>query len=287
VPKRADIAAKCGKTSSSEEVARNRCKSEQTSLLGRRLASLLIALHTREVAGSNRPRPSTGTPAIRGGFVVVRGGRHRHTTSHAPPTRACNSSQASVGSAQAEMLALARARRGRRRVLATRKQHTQLPRVEAALSGAPPPAGRLRRQDPGSCFVDRSRPSHGTGVRGRPAREHDTVMGIERKLGVGFIGTFFLVLTVGMAVATAGTLAPPAIGAVLMVTAAGLRWPRGVAEPRRSDPARSAFSPGASRKSMIRQSLHERHLLTRARGGAVVLILREIGGPHGPVVRCR
>ena len=42
-------------------------------------------------------------------------------------------------------------------------------------------------------------------------------MRIERKLGVEFIGTFFLVFTVGMAVATAGTLAPLAIGAVLMV----------------------------------------------------------------------
>jgi aquaporin Z len=42
-------------------------------------------------------------------------------------------------------------------------------------------------------------------------------MGIERKLGVEFIGTFFLVFTVGMAVATAGTLAPLAIGAMLMV----------------------------------------------------------------------
>jgi glycerol uptake facilitator-like aquaporin len=72
-------------------------------------------------------------------------------------------------------------------------------------------------------------------------------MSIERKLGVEFIGTFFLVLTVGMAVATAGILAPLAIGAVLMVTAAGLRWPRRVAAPRRPDPHRSAFSPGASR----------------------------------------
>jgi aquaporin Z len=42
-------------------------------------------------------------------------------------------------------------------------------------------------------------------------------MGLERKLGVEFIGTFFLVFTVGMAVATAGNLAPLAIGAVLMV----------------------------------------------------------------------
>jgi aquaporin Z len=42
-------------------------------------------------------------------------------------------------------------------------------------------------------------------------------MSIGRKLGVEFIGTFFLVFTVGMAVATAGRLAPLAIGAVLMV----------------------------------------------------------------------
>src|SRR3954451_14123295 len=42
-------------------------------------------------------------------------------------------------------------------------------------------------------------------------------MRIERKLAVEFIGTFFLVFTVGMAVATAGSLAPLAIGAVLMV----------------------------------------------------------------------
>jgi aquaporin Z len=40
---------------------------------------------------------------------------------------------------------------------------------------------------------------------------------LERKLAVEFIGTFFLVFTVGMASTTAGTLAPLAIGAVLMV----------------------------------------------------------------------
>jgi aquaporin Z len=42
-------------------------------------------------------------------------------------------------------------------------------------------------------------------------------MTLSRKLAVEFIGTFFLVFTVGMAVATAGTLAPLAIGSVLMV----------------------------------------------------------------------
>src|SRR5437764_1595774 len=42
-------------------------------------------------------------------------------------------------------------------------------------------------------------------------------MPIERKLVVEFIGTFFLVFTIGMAVATAGPLAPLAIGAGLMV----------------------------------------------------------------------
>jgi aquaporin Z len=39
---------------------------------------------------------------------------------------------------------------------------------------------------------------------------------LERKLTVEFIGTFFLVFTIRMAVATAGALAPLAIGAVLM-----------------------------------------------------------------------
>jgi aquaporin Z len=43
------------------------------------------------------------------------------------------------------------------------------------------------------------------------------MVAMSRKLAVEFIGTFFLVLTVGMAVATAGALAPLAIGAVLMV----------------------------------------------------------------------
>ena len=42
-------------------------------------------------------------------------------------------------------------------------------------------------------------------------------MTVSRKLAVEFIGTFFLMFTVGMAVATAGGLAPLAIGAVLMV----------------------------------------------------------------------
>jgi aquaporin Z len=40
---------------------------------------------------------------------------------------------------------------------------------------------------------------------------------LARKLTVEFIGTFFLMFTVGMATATAGNLAPLAIGAVLMV----------------------------------------------------------------------
>ena len=40
---------------------------------------------------------------------------------------------------------------------------------------------------------------------------------LPRKLAVELIGTFFLMLTVGMATATAGALAPLAIGSVLMV----------------------------------------------------------------------
>ena len=42
-------------------------------------------------------------------------------------------------------------------------------------------------------------------------------MDLRRKLGAEFIGTFFLVFTVGMATKTAGSFAPLAIGAVLMV----------------------------------------------------------------------
>jgi aquaporin Z len=42
-------------------------------------------------------------------------------------------------------------------------------------------------------------------------------MDLRRKLAVEFIGTFFLVFTVGMASKTAGSFAPLAIGAVLMV----------------------------------------------------------------------
>jgi aquaporin Z len=42
-------------------------------------------------------------------------------------------------------------------------------------------------------------------------------MTLSRKLTVEFIGTFFLMFTVGMAVATAGNLAPLVIGAALMV----------------------------------------------------------------------
>ena len=40
---------------------------------------------------------------------------------------------------------------------------------------------------------------------------------MQRKLVVEFIGTFFFILTVGLAVANAGDLAPLAIGASLMV----------------------------------------------------------------------
>jgi aquaporin Z len=42
-------------------------------------------------------------------------------------------------------------------------------------------------------------------------------MPLDRKLVVEFIGTFFLVFTVGMAVSRAGVIAPLAIGSVLMV----------------------------------------------------------------------
>jgi len=68
-------------------------------------------------------------------------------------------------------------------------------------------------------------------------------MPIERKLAVEFVGTFFLVFTIGMAVATAGPLAPLAIGAALMVMvfAGGHVWAR-TGWCRSSPPS----SPGSS-----------------------------------------
>jgi aquaporin Z len=45
------------------------------------------------------------------------------------------------------------------------------------------------------------------------------VITLESKLAVEFIGTFFLMFTIGMAVATAGNLAPLAIGAAGSVIA--------------------------------------------------------------------
>jgi aquaporin Z len=47
--------------------------------------------------------------------------------------------------------------------------------------------------------------------------QKESEMEIRRKLGVEFIGTFFLVFTVGMATRNAPALAPLAIGAALMV----------------------------------------------------------------------
>jgi aquaporin Z len=61
----------------------------------------------------------------------------------------------------------------------------------------------------------------GLSTRNGPATERvvtiASAMPLERKLVVEFIGTFFLVFTVGMAVANAGDLAPLAIGSALMV----------------------------------------------------------------------
>jgi hypothetical protein len=50
-----------------------------------------------------------------------------------------------------------------------------------------------------------------------PSRRTRASMTLERKLVMEFVGTFFLVFTVGMAVANAGDFAPLAIGSVLMV----------------------------------------------------------------------
>ncbi len=91
---------------------------------------------------------------------------------------------------------------------------------------ARPPRGRsagrrdrwLRRRRRAS--ADHAKPPRSP-PRGYPPPRHSDRQGIamtrERKLTVEFIGTFFLVFTVGMAVANAGDLAPLAIGASLMV----------------------------------------------------------------------
>jgi hypothetical protein len=114
----------------------------------------------------------------------VRGDASGRCDDFAPPLRhARGSSQASVRSAQAEMFALARATRGRRRVLAPRRQHTATPRRGRPLRRATATPAASAAGTRGSCFVDRPGPSHGTGAPGPPARDHETVMGIERKLG--------------------------------------------------------------------------------------------------------
>jgi hypothetical protein len=198
----------------------------------------------------------------------------------------CSSSRASVWSAQAEMLALARTRRGLQRVLAPRKQHPATPRRGRPLRRATTTPAASAAGTPGSCFVDRPGPSHGTGARGPPPRDHETVMGRTQAWRRVHRNVLPGVYRRRGGRDCRGSLRPwrwrgadghgRRIGLATTSCRAG-----------RPDPARSAFSTGASRSSMIRKSLHERHLLTRGRDGAVLLILRVIGGPHGAVVRCR
>src|SRR5256885_1535806 len=63
----------------------------------------------------------------------------------------------------------------------------------------------------------RAGPRRPASVSVGPIPPRGVIMPLSRKLVVEFIGTFFLVFTVGMAVRFADGLAPLAIGAVLMV----------------------------------------------------------------------
>ena len=103
-------------------------------------------------------------------------------------------------------------------------------------------------------------------------------MPIERKLAVEFVGTFFLVFTVGMAVANADALAPLAIGAVLMVMVfAGGHISGG------------HYNPAVSTAVFLRRKLAARdwtaYVVTQAVGGILAgLLVRGLGyQPHNPV----
>jgi aquaporin Z len=100
---------------------------------------------------------------------------------------------------------------------------------------------------------------------------------LTRKLTVEFIGTFFLMFTVGLAVATAGALAPLAIGAMLMVMAfAGGHISGG------------HFNPAVSTAVLLRGKLpgreYVRYIATQAVAGIIAgLLVRALDyGPANP-----
>jgi aquaporin Z len=91
-------------------------------------------------------------------------------------------------------------------------------------------------------------------------------MSIERKLVVEFIGTFFLVFTVGMAVANAGDLAPLAIGSALMVMIfAGGHISGGHYNP--------AVSTAVFLRGRMAQNEYVAYVLTQIVGGVVAALV--------------
>jgi aquaporin Z len=98
---------------------------------------------------------------------------------------------------------------------------------------------------------------------------------LPRKLVVEFIGTFFLVFTVGMAVATAGSLAPLAIGAALMVMVfAGGHISGGHYNP--------AVSTAVLARGKMTVGEYVPYVVTQAVGGILAaLVVRGLGyAPH-------
>ena len=100
---------------------------------------------------------------------------------------------------------------------------------------------------------------------------------LARKLTVELIGTFFLMFTVGMAVATAGNLAPLAIGAALMIMVfAGAHISGGHYNP--------AVSTGVMLRGRLAPAEWIPYLLAQAAGAVLAgLLVKGLGyAPHGP-----
>jgi aquaporin Z len=101
---------------------------------------------------------------------------------------------------------------------------------------------------------------------------------LSRKLTVELIGTFFLMFTVGMAVATAGSLAPLAIGAVLMVMVFAGGHISG-----------AHYNPAVSAAVLVRGGMAVREFLpyvvTQALAAILAgLLIRGLGyAPHAPI----
>ena len=99
-----------------------------------------------------------------------------------------------------------------------------------------------------------------------------------RKLTVEFIGTLFLMFTVGMAVHSAGSLAPLAIGALLMV----MVFTGGHISDGHHNPA---VSPAVSPRRKLASRDYPPYIVTQVIGAILAgLLIRGLGDrPHSPV----